>query len=133
MKKLTETTVNISAIVPAKLHGRLVRQAGKETIDSGQRITPSKVVRSALEDYLDQWENATFVAARTQPTGRIKIIGRTSLSAKMPAELHGRLVRQAAKATIDGGRTITPSKLLRWAIEDYLDQWETATCVADPA
>jgi len=67
MKKLANKTVNISAMMPAELHARLVRQAARETTDRGQTITPSKIVRWAIEDYLDQWETATFVPDPAQP------------------------------------------------------------------
>ena len=67
MKKLGKKTVHISVSLPAELRARLVRQAGKETTDRGNTITPSQIVRWALEDYLDQWETATFVADPAQP------------------------------------------------------------------
>ena len=70
MKKLAKNTMNISAILPAELHARLVRQAAKETNDRGHTITPSKVIRWAIEDYLDQWETATFVPDPAQPKER---------------------------------------------------------------
>ncbi len=55
------------------------------------------------------------------------------LGVVMPEELYTRLVRQAAKETTDRGHTITLSKIVRWAIEDYLDAWETATWEPNPA
>ena len=61
MKKIAEKTVKISADIPAELYARLVQQVGKETSDRGCTITTSKIVRWAIEDYLDQWETATFV------------------------------------------------------------------------
>jgi len=55
------------------------------------------------------------------------------ISVALPAELYVRLVRQVAKETADRGRITTPSEIVRWAIEDYLDQWQTATLVPDSA
>ena len=60
-KRLAENTRHISAVLPRGLHQRLVRQAAKETTDCGKTVTPSEVIRAALEDYLDMWETATFV------------------------------------------------------------------------
>ncbi len=56
----------------------------------------------------------------------------TNVSAKMPTDLVQRLIQQAAKETTDRGIMITPSQIVRWAVEDYLDAWETATLVPDP-
>ena len=67
MKKLGKKTVHISAAMPAELHARLVRRAGKETTDRGKMITPSQIVRWALDEYLDQRETATFVPDPAQP------------------------------------------------------------------
>ena len=53
------------------------------------------------------------------------------VAAIMPAALHERLIRQVGKETADRGHTTTPSQIIRWAIEDYLDAWETATFVPD--
>jgi hypothetical protein len=61
MRKLADKTVHVAAIVPADLHRRLVRQTAKETADRGHTITPSQIIRWAIEDYLDMWETATFV------------------------------------------------------------------------
>ena len=61
MKKLAEKTTRMAALLPEELYRRLVRQAAKETADRGHTITPSQIVRWAVEDYLDAWENATFV------------------------------------------------------------------------
>jgi hypothetical protein len=67
VKKLAPKTVHISAILPAELHARLIRQVSKETSDRGHTITPSKLIRWAVEDYLDQWETATLVPDPAQP------------------------------------------------------------------
>lgn len=56
-----------------------------------------------------------------------------NVSVIMPRALHDRLIRQAAKESVDRGRRVTPSHILRWALEDYLDAWETAVYVPDPA
>ncbi len=61
MKKLAKKTVHVNAVVPADLHARLVQQTAKETADRGHTVTPSNIIRWAIEDYLDQWETATFV------------------------------------------------------------------------
>jgi len=50
----------------------------------------------------------------------------------MPVELHQRLIRQAGKETTDRGHTVTVSDIVRGAVEDYLDMWETATFVPEP-
>jgi len=64
-RRLAAATRHISAVLPRDLHQRLVRQAAKETADGGKTVTPSEVIRAALEEYLDMWETATFV-----PEGR---------------------------------------------------------------
>ena len=62
MKRLSdEKSIRIAAMVPPALNDRLIRQSAKETIDRKRRITPSQIVRWALEDYLDAWETAVFV------------------------------------------------------------------------
>ena len=66
-KRLAEKTRQISAVLPPDLYQRLVRQAAKETADQGRTVTPSEVIRAALEEYLDMWETATFVPADAQP------------------------------------------------------------------
>ena len=48
------------------------------------------------------------------------------VSAVLPAELHRRLLMQAAKETRELQRRTTPSDIIRCAIEDYLDQYEVA-------
>ena len=87
MKKLAEKTVRIAAIFPAGLNARLIQQVAKETGDRGHAVTRSEIIRktfsyrirftnaltlmelrqSALEDYLDQWETATFQPDSAQP------------------------------------------------------------------
>ena len=66
MKKLAETMVHVSAVMPAEMHARLIRQVGKETTDRGRAVTRSAIIRWAIEDYLDQWETASFVPAHEQ-------------------------------------------------------------------
>ena len=61
MKKLAEKTIRVAAMMPSELHERLIRQTAKETTDRGHTITPSQIIRWALEDYLNMWETATFV------------------------------------------------------------------------
>ena len=61
MKKLANETVSVHAKFPKALYERLIRQVAKETADRAHRITPSEIVRWAVEDYLDAWEGATFV------------------------------------------------------------------------
>ena len=61
MKKLANETVSVHAKFPKALYERLVRQAAKETADRAHRVTPSDIVRWAVEDYLNDWEGATFV------------------------------------------------------------------------
>ena len=60
-RQATPNTRHVSAVMSPGLYRRLVRQAAKETADQGRTITPSEVIRAALEEYLDLWENATFV------------------------------------------------------------------------
>jgi hypothetical protein len=59
--------VHMSFVMPEALKARLVRRAAKETTDAGEQVTPSDIVRGALEEYLDLYEGATFVPA--QPAG----------------------------------------------------------------
>jgi len=47
--------------MPEALKARLVRRAAKETGDTGHQVTPSDIVRDAVEEYLDLYEGATFV------------------------------------------------------------------------
>jgi hypothetical protein len=56
-----EKAVHMSFVMPEALKVRLVRRAAKETGDTGEQVTPSDVVRGALEEYLDLYEGATFV------------------------------------------------------------------------
>ena len=60
MKRLAQKTTRVAAIMPTDLYRRLVRRAAKETADRGHTITPSQIIRWAVEDYLDMWETATF-------------------------------------------------------------------------
>ena len=53
--------VHVSLVMPDELKTRLVRRAAKETGDSGRQVTPSDIVREAVEEYLDLYEGATFV------------------------------------------------------------------------
>jgi hypothetical protein len=53
--------VHMSFVLPEALKARLVRRAAKETTDTGKQVTPSDVVRDAVEEYLDLYESATFV------------------------------------------------------------------------
>jgi len=55
--------VHVSCIMPADLKTRLLRRAAKESADNGVRVTPSDVIRDAIEEYLDLYETATFVPA----------------------------------------------------------------------
>ena len=59
--------VHMSFVMPEALKARLVRRAAKETTDAGEQVTPSDIVRGALEEYLDLYEGATFVP--TPPAG----------------------------------------------------------------
>jgi hypothetical protein len=56
--------VHMSCIMPNGLKKRLVRRAAKESTDNGIRVTPSDIMRDAIEEYLDLYEGATFVPAR---------------------------------------------------------------------
>jgi hypothetical protein len=58
-----EKAVHMSFVMPEALKARLVRRAAKETTDAGEQVTPSDVVRGAIEEYLDLYEGATFVPA----------------------------------------------------------------------
>ena len=60
-RKFTDKTAHVHCIMPWKLFERMVQRAGKETSDRQVRITPSDVVRYAVEEYLDMWENAPLV------------------------------------------------------------------------
>ena len=62
-----ENAVHMSFVMPETLKARIVRRAAKETGDSGQQVTPSDIVRDAVEEYLDLYEGATFVP--DTPTG----------------------------------------------------------------
>jgi hypothetical protein len=62
-----QNAVHMSFVMPEALKARLVRRAAKETADSGRQVTPSDVVRDAIEEYLDLYESATFVP--TPPAG----------------------------------------------------------------
>jgi hypothetical protein len=53
--------VHMSFVMPETLKVRLVRRAAKETADTGEQVTPSDVVRGAIEEYLELYERATFV------------------------------------------------------------------------
>ena len=44
-------------VLPSELKTRLIRQAANESLETGQRITPSDVVRKALIAYLDRQES----------------------------------------------------------------------------
>ena len=45
----------------------------------------------------------------------------------LPKALKTRLSRQAAKETIEKGKPVRISDIVRWAVEDYLDYFEPAT------
>jgi len=62
-RRLAEKTVHVHLVMPAELHERLVRRTGQETMDRKVRVTPSDIVRWAVEEYLATWEGATFVPA----------------------------------------------------------------------
>ncbi len=53
------------------------------------------------------------------------------VSVKFPEPLYERLLQQVAKEIGDRKRIVTPSMIIRWAVEDYLDAWESATFVPD--
>jgi hypothetical protein len=55
--------VHMSFVMSEALKARIVRRAAKETGDTGKQVTPSDVVRAAVEEYLDLYEGATFVPA----------------------------------------------------------------------
>ena len=61
MNRKHEKPIRMTLVVPAVLKERLVQRAGKETIDTGQTVTPSEIMRAAVEEYLDLYEGATFV------------------------------------------------------------------------
>jgi len=63
MKRLAPRTRKGVVMFPVDLYERMVRRAGTETRDSSHRVTPSDIVRYAVEEYLDAWETATFVRA----------------------------------------------------------------------
>jgi hypothetical protein len=44
----------------------------------------------------------------------------------LPKALKTRLSRQAAKETIEKGKAVRISDIVRWAVEDYLDYFEPA-------
>jgi len=56
-----EKAVHVSLVMPEELKRRLVRRAATETADGGEQVTPSDIVRGAIEEYLDLYEGATFV------------------------------------------------------------------------
>jgi hypothetical protein len=56
--------VHVSCVMPAALKARLIRRAALETSDCGMQVTPSDVLRDALEEYLDLHEGAVFVPAK---------------------------------------------------------------------
>ena len=58
--------------------------------------------------------------------------GRRHISAVCENALFTRLLRQAAKETDARGKRVTPSAIIRWALEDYLAYWETAPLISDP-
>ena len=49
----------------------------------------------------------------------------------LPKALKTRLSRQAAKETIEKGKAVRISDIVRWAVEDYLDYFEPATFSPD--
>ncbi len=53
--------IHVAAVFPMDLYERLIRQVAKETHDRKKRVTPSEIIRWAVEEYLDSWETATFV------------------------------------------------------------------------
>ena len=63
MRRLAEKTKRLTTIVPTDLYQRLVRRAAQETTDRGLTITPSQIVRWAVEEYMDTWAGATLVPA----------------------------------------------------------------------
>lgn len=60
-RKFADKTAHVHCIMPWELFERMVQRAGKETSDRQVRITPSDIVRYAVEEYLDMWENAPLV------------------------------------------------------------------------
>ena len=68
MKQQFDHPARIGVVLPQALKTRLLRQAAKETTDRGTQVTPSQIVRWALEDYLDQWETATFEPDKARPS-----------------------------------------------------------------
>ena len=68
MKRLALKTRRVVTMFPLDLYERMVRRAGQETTDRNRRVTPSDLVRWAIEEYLDTWETATLVADRPVPT-----------------------------------------------------------------
>ena len=59
--KENEVSVHFDFVMPRPLYSRLVQRAGKETVDSGSRVSSGEICRAALEEYLDLYEGATFV------------------------------------------------------------------------
>jgi hypothetical protein len=55
--------VHVSCVMPEALKERLIRRAALETGDCGLRVTPSDILRDALEEYLDLHAGAVFVPA----------------------------------------------------------------------
>ena len=56
-----EEPVHFDFVMPRPLYSRLVQRAGKETVDTGSRVSSGEICRAALEEYLDLYEGATFV------------------------------------------------------------------------
>ena len=53
------------------------------------------------------------------------------LGLAIPIELEIRLIQRAAKESADKKERVSVSEVVREAIEEYLDTWETATFVPD--
>ena len=60
---------------------------------------------------------------------RTRVPHAVHISCIMTAGLKKRLVRRAAKETADNGCRVTTSDIMRDAIEEYLDLYESATFV----
>jgi hypothetical protein len=60
---------------------------------------------------------------------RTRVPHAVHVSCIMTAGLRKRLVRRAAKETSDNGCRVTTSDIMRDAIEEYLDLYESATFV----
>jgi hypothetical protein len=59
--KKAEFTRRVAIMMPPDLYDRLFRQAARESLDRREIVTPSHVIRWAVEDYLNTYETATFV------------------------------------------------------------------------